>query len=465
MNAGRSVGTYVLKERLGQGGMGMVWRAHDAALERDVAIKMILPPGDPTHAREVAVRFLVEAKAAAAIKSRHVAQVLQLGTTDEGEVYIVMELLEGSTLLTLLLRERTLPAPRAVRIACQIARGLEAAHALGIVHRDLKPANVMLVRADGEDEVVKVLDFGVAKRTRSADEALTEKGGLYGTLHFMAPEQIAGLPVDARSDVYSLGVLLYRMLAGRVPNDSDNMAELARMIVDVPARSLGGGFSPALDAVVLRALAKRPDDRFPTMAAFEAALAGLDLAAHTTARWAVDPAPPRPVSGDFAKTGALEGALPPPGAGELAGTGAIDAAAMPSPALLPRAMTPFPRASVALPGALAEVVGSDDTVRRFERQLRRRVVAVAVGAVVALVLGGIVLVASAAHEVPAPPRMPVAAAPPVAVAPTGPPAEAPDEVLPEEAAATPAVPTTVPKKRAKPKAGDGFVHVRTKATP
>lgn len=253
--------------------MGVVWRARDELLERDVAIKMVLPCSDAARSKETAARFLIEAKAAAAIQSRHVAHVLQLGTTAAGEVYIVLELLTGKTLLEILERERTLPTTRAVRIARHVAKGMEAAHSLGIVHRDLKPANVMLVRADGEAEVAKILDFGVAKRTRSADLALTEAGAIFGTLQFMAPEQLNGLNVDPRSDVYALGVVLYRMLAGQTPFEAELIGDLAVQIVkDRPRPLRFHGVPEAIDAIVLRCLEKKPADRFPTMSALDAAL-------------------------------------------------------------------------------------------------------------------------------------------------------------------------------------------------
>ncbi len=270
---GRVIGSYRVIERVGQGGMGTVWRARDEQLERDVAIKMLRPDAGPSP--ENTARLVVEARAAACIRSRHVAQVYELGTTGDGQDYVVMELLEGKTLLEVLGRERRLSAERAARVGRHVAKAMQAAHALGIVHRDLKPANVMLVRSDGEEEVAKVLDFGIAKRTRSGDADLTPSGELLGTLHFMAPEQIEGRAVDARADVYALGALLYRMLSGDNVFESGSLRALSELVVNAPPRPLAERVRvpPRLDAVVLRCLEKAPERRFQTMAEVDDALA------------------------------------------------------------------------------------------------------------------------------------------------------------------------------------------------
>jgi serine/threonine-protein kinase len=275
----RQVDHYRLEEKLGAGGMGVVYRAIDTMLDRPVAIKMLHVPPELGSAelKEAQERFLREAKAAARIRSRHVAQVLQLGTTAAGEAYIVMEYLQGETLSRLLARAGRLPASRAVAIARQICRGMQAAHELGVVHRDLKPANVMLVREEGE-EVAKVLDFGVAKLTND-DQAkgLTQTGALVGTLPFMAPEQLTSSPVDNRTDVYALGIVLYRMLTGVPVWEVDSLADIVRHQTSTPPPSMltrvtNPGFSPALDAVVLRCLEKSPARRWQTMRALSEAL-------------------------------------------------------------------------------------------------------------------------------------------------------------------------------------------------
>jgi serine/threonine-protein kinase len=269
----RQVDHYRLEEKLGAGGMGVVYRATDTLLDRPVAIKMMHTAdvlGVGADVAEVQGRFLREAKAAARIKSRYVAGVLQLGTTPQGEAYIVMEFLQGEPLNRVLARVGRLPAARAVAIARQIGRGMQAAHDLGIVHRDLKPANVMLVRDEGE-EVAKVLDFGVAKITNEQHTAgLTQAGALLGTLPFMAPEQLTSSPVDARTDVYALGIMLYRMLTGVAVWEVESLSDIVRHQLSSPPPSMltrvtNPGFSVELDQVVLRCLEKDPARRWPSM--------------------------------------------------------------------------------------------------------------------------------------------------------------------------------------------------------
>lgn len=276
---GRRIGPYLVGERLGRGGMGIVYRAVDTTLDREVAIKMMVPAGDESVVAEQTARFTLEAKAAARIQSRHVAQVIQYGKTDSGELYIVMELLEGRPLDKLLLHGRVEPA-RAVRIARHIAKGMQAAHDLGIVHRDLKPANVMLCTIDGEEDIAKVLDFGVAKMTHDpTGGGLTQQGALLGTLPFMAPEQVNGQSVDGRTDVYSLGVILFRMLAGAPMFDVESLSDLVRHQLSTPApriaeRAVGPVDLPdALEAAVLKCLEKDPARRFQSMRELEIALA------------------------------------------------------------------------------------------------------------------------------------------------------------------------------------------------
>ncbi|HEY1101024.1 MAG TPA: serine/threonine-protein kinase, partial [Myxococcota bacterium] len=285
----RTIGPYRLEQKLGAGGMGVVYRAVDTSLDRVVAIKMMHARelmGDDVDLGEVQTRFLREAKAAARIKSRHVAQVLQLGTTDEGEAYIVMELLHGTALSRVMSKQGALAPTRVVHIASQICRGMQSAHDLGVVHRDLKPANVMLIEEEGDHDFVKILDFGVAKLTDdNGGQGLTQTGALLGTLPFMAPEQIGGGAVDARTDIYALGILLYRMFTGMTVWDADSLGDIVRhQLSSTPPsmfeRVTNAKFTPALDAVVLTCLAKDPAHRYQSMKLLRVAL---DEALHAPA--------------------------------------------------------------------------------------------------------------------------------------------------------------------------------------
>ncbi len=292
--APREIGPYRLEEKLGAGGMGVVYKAVDTLLDRVVAIKMMHASdllGEDVNLPEVQARFLREAKAAARIKSRHVAQVLQLGTTETGEAYIVMEYLQGKPLSRVITKGGQMPAPRVVHIARQLCRGMQSAHDLGVVHRDLKPANVMLVTEDGDSDFVKVLDFGVAKLTNDTGaQGLTQTGALLGTLPFMAPEQISGQNIDARTDIYALGIILYRMFTGLSVWDADSLSDIVRhQLSSIPPsmfeRVTNATFTPSLDAAVLRCLAKDPAARWQSMRELADALeAGLGDASATTVR-------------------------------------------------------------------------------------------------------------------------------------------------------------------------------------
>ncbi len=284
----RHMGHYLLEEKLGSGGMGVVYRAIDTLLDRPVAIKMMHAAeqldddASAAHVSEMGERFLREAKAAAKIKSRNVVHVLQLGTNDDGDAYMVMELLVGARLSKVMTRGGGMKPARAVHIAVQICHGMQAAHDLGIVHRDLKPANVMLVEEDGQVDVAKILDFGVAKvQDDGARQGLTQAGVLLGTLPFMAPEQFTGKPVDARTDIYALGIILYRMFTGLTVWDAESLSDIVRhQLSSVPAsmfeRVSNAEFTPIIDAVVLKCLEKDPARRWQSMRELAAALeAGL----------------------------------------------------------------------------------------------------------------------------------------------------------------------------------------------
>jgi serine/threonine protein kinase len=265
---------YVVKKLLSRGGMGAVYLCRRTVIDKLVAMKVLR--AELMHDPETTERFIIEAKAASAIGSPHIVEVFDFGTMPDGCTYFVMEYLEGDSLGTVLERERHLVPERAIRIAKQIAEGLAAAHDVDIVHRDLKPDNVVLVERD-QTEFVKILDFGLAKVARPQGR-LTRVGKVFGTPHYMSPEQSRGKPVDQRTDVYALGVILYEMLSGRVPFEGDNPLSILSGHVHGDVRPLRVHDSPAqtvsaeLEAVVLKCLAKRPEDRYPSMRALSADL-------------------------------------------------------------------------------------------------------------------------------------------------------------------------------------------------
>src|SRR5688572_13363420 len=263
--AGSRLGQYEIVAPLGAGGMGEVYRAHDAKLDRDVAIK-ILPPalaGD----RSALARFEREAKAVAALSHPHILAIHDFGR-DSDTVYAVMELLEGQTLRERL-EEGALPVRKAIDIALQIAQGLGAAHEKGIIHRDLKPDNVF-VTTDGR---VKILDFGLAKAIEASPNAgetvaaapeSSTPGIVVGTMGYMSPEQVTGGAVDHRTDIFAFGALVYEMLTGRRAFGRASGAETIAAVLreDVPEVPAAAGVPAALERILRRCLEKKPAERF-----------------------------------------------------------------------------------------------------------------------------------------------------------------------------------------------------------
>ena len=269
-------GRYRLEAKLGSGGMGVVFRATDLTMKRAVAVKLIRGVDGVALDEEVAGRFLREAKNTARIQHENIIEVYDLGRSDQGDMFFVMELLEGESLSTKIRRDGKLPISVGVQIARQMCAALHVAHAAGIIHRDLKPANVMLIERGGQTNYVKVLDFGVAKSyTPDQQTQLTHTGMLVGTVEYMAPEQIMGRVVDGRTDVYSLGIVMYRMFTGKAPFRDGGVPALIHAHLNVFPKSMtdmAPEIPGALDRVILRCLAKQPEQRYESMEELSRAL-------------------------------------------------------------------------------------------------------------------------------------------------------------------------------------------------
>jgi eukaryotic-like serine/threonine-protein kinase len=271
---------YEVLEPLGEGGMGTVYKVRHIALDRHFAMKVLRR--DLALDADLAARFLQEARATAAIRHPSVVAITDFGEMEDGIPYFVMELLEGETLSTRIRARGPVPPNVAIALAKQIAAGLQASHAANVIHRDLKPDNVFLVGKSvgrAAEAEIRIVDFGAAKIVGGSK--LTRPGIVFGTPYYMSPEQASGQPVDARADVYSLGILLYEMITGRVPFEADTyMGVLTKHIFETPGRPVppSGIALGALEDVVMRALQKDPAARFASMAAFAAALDGASVA-------------------------------------------------------------------------------------------------------------------------------------------------------------------------------------------
>jgi serine/threonine protein kinase len=248
-----SGGRYRLERELGQGGMATVYLARDAELDRSVAVKILAErlAGDAAFRK----RLLREARLAARLSHPNVVSVYDVGETEDGRPYIVMECVEGLTLADVLLERGRLPADEAVGLAVQACRGLAHAHAAGLVHRDVKPQNLLL-RDDG---TLKVADFGIARAAETT--ALTQVGTVLGTAAYLSPEQAAGEEVTAATDLYALGAVLYELLTGRPPYTADSLADLAAKQAEgafPPVAELAPEVSAHVEDAVMRSLARNP---------------------------------------------------------------------------------------------------------------------------------------------------------------------------------------------------------------
>ena len=283
----RRLGPYTLEEKIGEGGMGAVYRASHALLRRPTAIK-ILPP---QRAGEMDLaRFEREVQMTSQLTSPHTVSVYDYGRTPDGLFYYAMEFLEGIDLEELVRRDGPMPPGRVVHVLRQVCEALGEAHRAGLIHRDVKPANILLCERGGRYDVAKVVDFGLVKSVTGADPGVTLENTVPGTPHYMAPESLGSADrIDARSDIYSLGATAYFLLTGRTVFEgalAEILAQLLREMPPAPSVRLGRSLPASLDALVLAALAKKPEDRPESVEAFQAALAamaGADGAAWTAA--------------------------------------------------------------------------------------------------------------------------------------------------------------------------------------
>lgn len=256
--------TYYLESKIGEGGTGTIYRGVQIATNTNVAVKILHP--QLVNNSNYLERFRREARAAEAINHPNAIQVIDFGVADEKIFYLVMELLEGISLREVIDRDKVITPEKTVTIITQVCAAVDAAHQQNIIHRDLKPENIVLNNHGKPNEMVKVLDFSIAKlrSARDGDLNLTEKGVVVGTPQYMSPEQAQGMELDTRADIYSLGIILYEMLTGDRPvKGTTPMVMMYKHIHGQPrpVRELNANVPPQLEAVVMSALAKKPEER------------------------------------------------------------------------------------------------------------------------------------------------------------------------------------------------------------
>lgn len=275
--AGQRVAAHLVLERaLVQGGVGSVWVAHHEGLNAKVAVKML--SSDLVHDETARARFAREAAAAMQVTSPHVVQILDYGINDDNTPYLVMELLEGTDLEGLIAERGALPPTDVLSIVTQIAKGLMRAHEVSVLHRDVKSSNVFLTRADGWGDApyfAKLVDFGMAKQTDKITKKITEQGTIVGTPQYMSPEQMMGDELDARSDLWSLGVVAFEALTGQRPFRGESLKDFGDAIhkkaLPKP-REFNPTLPPAVDVWFARACARDPAERFPNAREFAESL-------------------------------------------------------------------------------------------------------------------------------------------------------------------------------------------------
>lgn len=260
-------GRYKIIDQLGKGSMGEVYLAHDPHIDRKVALKVLHK--DHLASKEIIKRFIKEAKAIGRLSHPDIVSVYDVGQ-DQGTIYIAMEYLKGKP-LNEVIQSKQLDIPTVVKIGRQVATALDYAHQKGIVHRDIKPSNLMIT----DNNEVKLTDFGIAHFEDASLTLKTRSGDILGTPAYMSPEQIAGKAVDNRSDIYSLGVILYELLVGQRPFIENNITALFRAIAEhklVPPKKANAAIAPGLSAIIFKAMGKHPDSRYQSGAELASAL-------------------------------------------------------------------------------------------------------------------------------------------------------------------------------------------------
>ena len=418
------VGRYRILKKLGEGGMGAVYRAEQIALKRPCAVKLLRP--ELSANQMILKRFNAEAVLVAQLGHPNTVQIYDFGQDQDGALFIAMELIEGQSLRQVLQEQGPLPPARALAIAIQVAASLTDAHIHGIIHRDLKPDNVMLQTRGRQRDIVRVLDFGIAKlRTdsRASQPAMTQAGDMLGTPQYMAPEQIKGELIDGRTDIYALGCMLYEMITGRMPFEAPTvMAMLSKHLLEIPVapscRRPDLALPPALDQLVGAAMSKDPNGRPPGMVQFGEHL--VELLAMLT------PDPDRPATRPMS---AMRPVASPPPITPMAAS--VYAPAMP----VSSAATPIPSGASPVPGGAKALPVQASAMRR---KGGRGVLYAVLGLIV--IGGGIGIVAAmgAAHSSNATDRVAPGEAPPAETPPgevpaaENPPREAPVELPPAE---------------------------------
>jgi tRNA A-37 threonylcarbamoyl transferase component Bud32 len=299
-----------IERLLGEGGMGAVYLAKQLEMNRHVVVKVAHPAcvGQPMFEE----RFKREAQVVAQLNHPNIVQVHAFGRTEKGQLFLAMEFVPGQTLTRLLAAEGRLTEARALRIMDQVCDALVEAHSLGLVHRDLKPENIMLTGRHGTSDYVKVLDFGIAKIMGDTGQRLTKTGAIFGTPQYMSPEQARGVAVDHRTDIYSLGIILYELLAGILPFSAATTVEYLLCQINElpqsPTRKIADlDILPRTEAVVMRCLAKAPEDRFQSVAELQR-----ELRLCLRDRPAAGPLPtPEPQTPAVAPTGPVRRPKPP----------------------------------------------------------------------------------------------------------------------------------------------------------